>query len=114
MVFPLYHVLADLGEAKGAEVLASRSSRPLAVVALALRRDDARVVLVANLTPTEQRCTLEGLPDGPAFVRTLDEETALEAAEDPEAFRSRSETASVAAGRLELTLLPYAVVRLEL
>jgi hypothetical protein len=114
MVFPLYHVLAELGEAKGAEVLASRSSRSLAVVALALRRDDALVVLVANLTPTEQRCTLEGLPDGPASVRTLDEETALEAAEEPEVFRSRSETVSVAAGMLELALLPYAVVHLEL
>jgi D-apionolactonase len=113
-VFPLYHVLADLGEGKGAEVLASRSSRPLAVASLALRRGDGLVVLLANLTPTEQRCVVEGLPEGEASVRTLDEETALEAADEPEAFRDASETARVAGGRLEFTLLPYAVVRLQL
>jgi hypothetical protein len=106
-------VLADLGEAKGAEVVATTSSRPLAVASLALRRDTL-VVLVANLTPMEERCVLAGLPDGEASVRTLDEETVLQAADEPEAFRSRSETASVTDGRLELTLLPYAVVRLDL
>jgi hypothetical protein len=113
-VFPLYHVLADLGEAKGAEVVATTSSRPLAVASLALRRGEALTVLVANLTPMEERCVLASLPDGEASVRTLDEETVLQAADEPEAFRSRSETATVTDGRLELTLLPYAVVRLDL
>jgi hypothetical protein len=112
-VFPLYHVLADLGESKGWEVVASTSARPLAVAALALRSDGAVRVLVANLTYAEQRAVVGGLPEGPLSLRVLDEETAVEARDDPAAFRARRERAEAAGGELALTLRPYAVVRID-
>jgi hypothetical protein len=110
--FPLYHVLADLGEARGAEVVATRSSRPLEVEALALRRGDALRVLVANLTPVPQRCVIRPLPDGAFPLRTLDETSAIEAAEQPATFRRRLEPVTISGGELELALRPYAFVSL--
>jgi hypothetical protein len=112
-VFPLYHVLADLGESKGWQVVASTSTRPLAVAALALRDEGAVRVLVANLTGAEQRAVVAGLPDGPLSLRVLDEETAVDARDDPGAFRASREAAKAAGGELELTLRPYAVVRID-
>jgi hypothetical protein len=112
-VFPLYHVLADLGESKGWQVLASTSTRPLAVAALALRNEGAVRVLVANLTGAEHRAVVAGLPDGPVSLRVLDEETAVEARDVPAAFRARRESADQAGGELALTLRPYAVVRID-
>ncbi len=111
--FPLYHVLADLGEAKEAEVVSSRSTRPLAVEALALRDGERLRVLVANLTPQRQRVVVGSLPDGDVTLRVLDEETAVEAGDDPESFRARAESATVQGGKLELELKPYAVARVE-
>ena len=111
--FPLYHVLADLGEAKGAEVVASRSSRPLAVEALALLGNGMLCVLVANLTPTVQNCVVGPLPEGEVSLRVLDDRTAVLAGDEPQAFRSRGEPAAVSGETLELVLRPYAVVRVQ-
>lgn len=106
-VFPLYHVLADASELRGAQVLTARSSAPLTVEALAIGTS----VLVANLTPAEQRCRVGPLPDGQVSLRRLDETTFLEAGDDPAAFRARREEATAKGGELELLLAPYAVVR---
>jgi hypothetical protein len=112
--FPLYHVLADLGDSIGAEVLATRSSRPLAVEALLLRAGNVLRVLAANLTPAPQRAVLRGLPEGEASTRVMDEHTAVEAGDYPQSFRGRTEQRSVSDGALELSLRPYAVVRIDL
>jgi hypothetical protein len=74
-VFPLYHVLADVGEWKGAELLECAASDPLAVVGLAVGRDGGRSVLVASLKPEAQTVALDGL-SGPATVTRLNEATA--------------------------------------
>ncbi len=111
--FPLYHVLADLGEARGAEVVRSLSSKPLAVESLALRLGASLRVLVANLTPATQRAVVAPLPRGEVLVRRLDERSFAQAGDDAEAFRGRREPAAVTGGELELVLLPYAVVRVD-
>lgn len=108
-VYPVYHVLADAGEWRGAAVLPARSSAPLAVEALAV----ATSVLVANLTPSEQRCRIGPLPQAQVSLRRIDETTFSEAGEDPGAFRARREEATVRGGELELVLAPYAFVRVE-
>jgi hypothetical protein len=108
-VFPLYHVLADASEWRGAGVLPARSSAPLAVEALAIETS----VLVANLTPREQRCSVGPLPEGPVSLRPLDETTFGEAGDDPQRFRARRQEASVRDGELELVLAPFAVVRVD-
>jgi hypothetical protein len=48
-VFPLYHVLADVGDFAGGEVLATETTEPRWLIALALRKGERLRVLVANL-----------------------------------------------------------------
>ena len=111
-VFPLYHPLADAGEWHGAEVLACTSSDRLTAVGLAVRTpDEARRVLVANLTPSDRELVVGPL-HGALSLRRLNEATAAQAASDPAAFRAGAEAAS-AHGELELTLTPYEVVRID-
>ena len=107
--FPLYHVLADLGEWQGGEVVPVGSSAPLAVEALAVRKEGSVHVLVANLTPSRRRCVIEGLSGERISTRTLDEESFVRAGDDPLAFRAERNDAESA----ELELAPYAVVRID-
>src|SRR5712692_5631367 len=58
MVFPLYHVLADLAECKPGQLLACHSSDPLAVLGLAVRNDNVLHILLANITPTPREVVL--------------------------------------------------------
>src|SRR5581483_4931847 len=110
--FPLYHPLADAIEWRGAEVLACESSDVLAAVGLAVRTPaGATRLLVANLTPSEREVVVAPLA-GDVALRRLHEATAVEAGDEPAAFRARREHAT-AAGELVLTLAPYEVVRIE-
>ena len=111
--FPLYHVLADIGEFAGGEVLPVRSGAPLRVDGLALRRGGRRRVLLANLGPRPARVAIHGLR-GPLRLRLLDEATARAAMEDPEAFRAvAGASAEAGAEGYELHLPPYAVARID-
>jgi hypothetical protein len=114
MVFPIYHVLADLAESRGGELVAIDSTEPLAVEALALRGPAGLRLLVASLQPREQRCRIVGLPAGSASVRRLDEGSFAEAASDPARFRGRSEPVPAAGDAFELELGPYAVATIDL
>ena len=111
-VFPVYHVLADIGEFAGGEVLAGRPSDALAVDGIALRKDDRLRVLIANMTAEPQTVTVPGL-HGRIDLRLLDASVAEEAMRAPEAFRARSGTTVEAAAGLEIKLPPYAVARLD-
>lgn len=112
-VFPLYHVLADVGEFAGGEVLPAWSSQSLRVDGLALRQDGRMRVLVANLSADPQQVTVQNLPEQ-VRVRILDETNAEAAMQNPEEFRAQAgEWVPTAAGSLSLRLLPYAVARLE-
>ena len=59
MVFPVYHVFADLAEWKDGALVSSRSNNPLALETLAMTGDGKLHVLVANLTPAPQQATLD-------------------------------------------------------
>jgi hypothetical protein len=110
-VFPLYHVLADVAEFRGGEVLALESSAPLEVLGLALANHGQRRILLANLTGTPARVALPELRQ--ARVRHLDEHTAHAAMLDPDAFRAQPGQTQQAAGGLEIELEPYALATLE-
>jgi hypothetical protein len=113
-VFPLYHVLADVGEWRDARVVAAPSSEPLRVEALAVETAaGARHVLVANVAPEAASVVVTGLPNGSVHVRTLDGSTGAAAMSDPVGFRVAGEAATVSGGRLRLQLGPYAVVRMD-
>jgi hypothetical protein len=108
--FPTYHVFADLAELKGGAIVPAESTQALTVIALAISREESLSVLLANLTPTHQRCEIAGLPSSPVKLRRLDEDSFLSAWRDPRPFRVMTEAK---AQRPEFDLAPYAVVRLE-
>lgn len=112
-VFPLYHVLADVGEFAGGQVIAAVSSEPLRLEGLALRRGAATRVLLASLIAAPQRVRVQH-PGRYARVRLLDERNAEAAMRDPETFRAQAGQLVEAPGGLaELDLLPYAVARID-
>jgi hypothetical protein len=113
IAFPVYHVLADLAEWRAAELMDCFSSHPLVTQALAVRTGQTIHVLLANLTPREQRVALHGIPAEKLAARSLDDRNALLAMRHPELFRSIHETKHVSAGQLTLSLPPYATVRLN-
>ncbi|MGH2617980.1 MAG: hypothetical protein ACRDJC_22355, partial [Thermomicrobiales bacterium] len=112
MVFPLYHVFADLAEWKDGEIVPSQSSNPLAIETLALIGDGTRHLLVANLTPDPQAVVIDHFTNRDVEMRRLNAETVETAAADPARFRSRMEPLTTE-GALELTLAPFEVVRLD-
>lgn len=56
---------------------------------------------------------MQGLPSGPARQRDLDAETMPTAVREPAAFRAAERDLSIAEGRVELSLAPYAIVRID-
>ena len=112
-VFPLYHVLADVGEFVGGEVLVSKSSDSLKVEGVALRKNGKTRTLLANLTPDSQQVRVGNLTET-VRVRYLDETNAQTAMASPEAFRSETgEIVQTTHGTLELNLPPYAIARID-
>lgn len=112
-VFPLYHVLADVGEFAGGEIVPTRSSQPLRVDGLALRQEGWLRILIANLSAEPQQVTVQNLGQQ-VRLRTLDETNAQAAMQNPEEFRAQAgEWVQTSAGSLLLRLRPYAVARLE-
>jgi hypothetical protein len=112
MVFPVYHVLADVAEFSGGEVLPVAVSDPLHVQALALR-DGTRVRLVlANMRDEDATVTVDlaGLHD--ATQRALNADTVFSAASDAGAFRA-SVTLITEPGELTVTLPPFGLVTID-
>lgn len=109
-VFPVYGVFAALADARDAEVLECRSTRPLAVDGLALRVHGRVRLLVANLTAEACAALLTGLPRVAVSVRRLrdPEEAAAFAAQLPPV-----EVMPVEGGRLDLELGPFEVARVD-
>ena len=113
-VFPLYHVLADVGERASGSAAAVRSSDPLRVNALALVDGPRLRLLVCNHTRGALDVTLAvpGLAAGELW--RMDGSNLEIATSVPEDFRRRPGERVVAAGeRLELRLEGEAVVRLD-
>jgi hypothetical protein len=109
-IFPLFHVLADVVELRGAEIVDCKTSRPLDVAGLAVRRANGVItVLAANLTPRSLTVALTGL-GGPGRMRRLNIDSAAKAIYEPERFRGVAEPV---APRDELELAPYETVRID-
>ena len=112
-VFPLYHILADVGEFAGGEVLISKSSNPLKVEGIVLRKNGKTRTLLANLTPDSQQVRVLDLTET-VRVRYLDETNAHDAMASPETFRAeRGELVQTTNGTLELNLFPYAIAQID-
>jgi hypothetical protein len=115
VVFPMYHVFADIAEFGGRQVCPTHSSHPLLAEGLTLL-DGAgrRRILVANLTGDLQDLKIK-TGTCTARVRYLDEAAAEAAAFRPEEFRKQpGEAKDSVSGKIELKLLPYAVARVDI
>jgi len=100
-VFPIYHVLADVGEFTAGEVVPTTSNNTLKVDGMAVRKDGVTRVMLANLTSSVR-------------VHHLNETNVQEATLSPEAFCTQTgELVQTALGRLEVCLLPYAIARID-
>lgn len=109
MAFPLYHVLADIGELGGGESLRSRSSAPLTVEVLVVRHQGEVILWLSNFSAQPQMVRLPKV-----FVwhrrRVLAASSLMRAAATPEAFRAGAWEAG--SGEL-VELPPTSVVRFQ-
>jgi hypothetical protein len=112
-VFPLYHVLADVAEFGGGEIIPTRSNNTLAVNGLALVKAGRQRVILANLTEAPQPVVVQNLAER-VDLRRLDETNVEQAMQSPEAFRAEAgEVITTSEGNLELELPPYGLARID-
>jgi hypothetical protein len=114
MVFPIYHVLADLGEFHGGEILRVALGDGLRVQALALR-DGGRVrVILANMRDEPIAVSLDVPGADNATVRRLDDQTVHLGASDPEAFRGSSQPIDATNGTVSIDLPPFGLATVDM
>lgn len=109
-VFPLYHVLADVGEFAGGQVLPLSTTNALQVDGLALASSERRRLLVVNLTDETVSVRINGW-EVPARVRQLNKDNVEDAMREPDAFRRMEGTRVDTLDVIELG--PYAVARVD-
>jgi hypothetical protein len=88
-VFPLYHVLADVGEFAKGVVIPTTSTAPLRVNCMAVHKAGMMRVLIANLKRNHQKVRVTyGGSVRHARLKRLDETNAEYAIRSPETFRA--------------------------
>ncbi len=112
MVFPVYHVLADVAEFSGGDVLPLTVSDPLHVQVLALRDGSRLRLVLANMRDEDANVTVDVAGVRDVTQRALNAETVFAAAGDAPAYRASG--ASVATtGELNVTLPPFGLVTID-
>ena len=114
-VFPLYHVLADVGEFAGGHVIPARSSSPLDVDGMVVKSGGRIRILLANLSAEEQSARVDYTDLGPrAQIKRLDGDNGEHAMSAPETYRSEpGDPEQVRDGRVCLNLPPYGLARID-
>jgi hypothetical protein len=113
MVFPVYHVLADLAEWKSGEIVALESSDPVAVVGLAMRDSAGVHLLLANLAPKEKEIVVGHFGNLDLRVRRLHADNALAALTRAPEFRAAEAEIVSITEDVVLTLAPFELVRID-
>jgi hypothetical protein len=108
-VFPMWHVFAGIGDFAGGDSIIAKSSEPLQVDGLVLRKGRRTRVLLANFTGQPCAVSLRGLA-GKAKVKMLDGGSATQAMKQPEAWRAEAGERMDAS---RITLPPFAVARID-
>jgi hypothetical protein len=112
-VFPLYFVLATVGEFAGGMVMNAVSDKPQNVESLTLRKAGRMQVLLASYVNEAQRLQLQNLPSQ-VRVKFLDENNVENALRQPQFFLlENGEAREVGNGSLEIELPPYALAWVE-
>jgi hypothetical protein len=113
-VFPLYHVLADVGEFAGGYVVASASSDCLKMVSLALGKAGRRRLLLGNMTGERVPVAVHGLATLHVQVKRLEAMNYGQASVNPCSFRNQEATReSLLGGMLTIECSPYSVTRVD-
>ncbi len=108
-VFPIYHVLASIGDFKGGSIIPIHASHPLHINGFLLRREQSERLVIANFSHYRKELRVEGVA-GLVSVSFLDESNVLAAMRSPEAYRSLPGVKLVGTeGFLELELQPFAI-----
>jgi hypothetical protein len=109
-VFPVYHVLREMGDFEGGRVQRLNSSDTQTVAGLALRKGKRLRLLVANLTDQPQWAGIRGLGDA-VEIRQLDAGGTRALGEKADGFIQRP--AAATALELPLLLPPYGIIRID-
>ncbi len=114
-VFPVYHLLADIGEFAATKVFQTHSTHPLLADGLTLVNPQGRRrILVANFTDEPLETKIK-TGQTKAHIRYLDETNCQAAMANPEEFRrDPGIPAESVAGKIELRLLPFGLARVDL
>jgi hypothetical protein len=113
MVFPVYHVLADVADFQRGQILPVTLGDGLRVQALALRDGDRVRVVLANMGDESLTVVLEIPGAGAATVRPLDDRTVYLAATDPGAFRASAQPIAVTDGSVMVDLSPFGLATVD-
>ncbi len=113
MVFPVYHVLADVADFQGGQILPVTLGDGLRVQALALHGGDRVRVVLANMDDTPLTVSLDVPGAGAATVRRLDDQTVYLAATDPEAFRTSTQPIDAMNGTVMVDLPPFGLATVD-
>lgn len=114
MVFPLYHIFADVAEWKDDSIVECSSNRPLTAAALAVESASSLHLLTMNLTGAYQQVMISPLGAGQVWMRNLDASTAYEAMFEPENFRQKRKQVKIRGGELVLDMAPYSTTRIDI
>jgi D-apionolactonase len=108
IVYPMYHIFADVGELRAADFTPLQSAHPLRYGGGLFRLHDRIHILLANYTYQPVDITLNGV-SGSFTLKTVDETTADLAMNAPEQFRAEG---GKPVDDLCIHLLPYATAHL--
>ncbi len=111
-VFPIFHVLRDVGEFLGGQVRPVNSSDPLSVVGLWLEKGQQRMLLLANLSGRQQSVKVRSHVRR-FRLRRLDADNLATAIDSPENFGRETTELKGESGALRLELAPHAIARLD-
>ena len=112
-VFPVYHVLGDVGEFVGGKVRPVNSTDAMSVVGLALEKQGRKRLLIANLRRRPRNVRIRGLQPGQATVFRLDNRNLSSAASEPEAFSRRAGEKTLRQGEFEIRLPAHGIARID-
>jgi D-apionolactonase len=113
MVYPMFHVFADLADRAASAPVAVSARSPGALAGIGLRKGNRLRVLVANLTPARSTVMLGPFNGHSARLRLLDDTSAAVALLAPARFRRAADSVVVRDGHVRLALGPHAYVWLE-
>ncbi len=113
MIFPVYHVLADIGELSDGEIVPIALGDGLRVQALALRAGNRLRVILANMRDAPLRVSLQAPGATGGTMRRLDTGTVRVAASDPVAYRALAEPLEIVDGETAIELPAHGLVTVD-